>query len=197
MGHSEVMAKLREQHGQDVFEVKGNGGKHFAFRKATLEEWGDYADGIATRSESRPAGVCMRELCLKTLVLGEVDDLSAWFLRAPRAPALIARQLSELADGGIEAKVAPDPKYGSVVHVDGSPCTFRAPELEEWEAFQDKVGQAGFTETNRELCDKLLCGGSQEAWLALQRKAPRISTTVVDLVSELAEDGIRIVVKKG
>jgi len=74
---------------------------------------------------------------------------------------------------------------------------FRRPTLEEWEDSQEKIRKAAPGVAFREMSQRTLVYGELEALTKLFESRPMAPGLVADELSDLAREGIEIVVKKG
>ena len=83
-------------------------GQLFGFRKPSqdeYEDWQEVAIKFAAGATEKRISTSYRELCLRTLVHGEVDRLAAVFEEYPAQPKEIGSELIELAKGALRLVV--------------------------------------------------------------------------------------------
>jgi|SRR5690606_3562591 len=90
--------------------------------------------------------------------------------------------------------------HGNCAHVEvgGKLYVFRAPSLEEWEDYQEKLAKGRVRGACfRELAQVTCVHPEVEDLQALFERIPAIATRIADAVSDLAGADIELTVKKG
>lgn len=161
-------------------------GSTLSARKPTSEEW----DRALLKIFKKEHAVANRELVQVCSIVrtsaGEEIPASQLLARFPASIIKVSNAIESIAGGSDMPTVD-----GDVVSIDG--VSFRAPSLDEWESYSDRVARDPGAST-REFLGLLCIDGETDA---LFSQKPASLGNVVSACNVLAGSEVQIVIKKG
>ena len=168
-----------------TIETTFPGGEFYSAKAPAPDQWSRFI----AHSFAGNQRVGWRELAQVCCTSHTPEDAAALFAKYPAAAKPIGEAIVELGGSDDEPKT----DGGSVVFAD---MTFRAPALEEWEDFQDIIGQKSDKHAEALKLLAKLCDAPGKI-LARAETFPGDVQAVMVAITEIAGMQVKISVKKG